>query len=73
QAQEVHSKIRQQLASADSEVADGCRILYGGSMKPDNASDLLSQNDIDGGLIGGASLNSQDFYAICAAAMKLAA
>ena len=70
QAQQVHQFIRQQLAANDSAIAEGCRILYGGSMKPENASDLLAQDDIDGGLIGGASLNSTDFFAICAAAIQ---
>ncbi len=73
QAQQVHQFIRQQLAANDSAIAEGCRILYGGSMKPENASDLLAQDDIDGGLIGGASLNSTDFFAICAAAIQQAA
>ncbi|MBX2867635.1 MAG: triose-phosphate isomerase [Acidiferrobacterales bacterium] len=73
QAQETHRFIRQLLAAEDSAIAEGCRILYGGSMKPDNAPDLLAQTDIDGGLIGGASLNSKDFFAICAAAIEQAA
>ncbi len=73
QAQQVHHFIRQLLAAEDSAIAEGCRILYGGSMKPDNAPDLLAQTDIDGGLIGGASLNSKDFFAICAAAIEQAA
>lgn len=68
QAQEVHRLIRQQLAQADAAVADGVRILYGGSMKPNNAKELLAQPDIDGGLIGGAALVAADFIAICAAA-----
>jgi triosephosphate isomerase len=70
QAQEVHAAIRnvlQGLYSAD--VAQAVRIQYGGSMKPDNAKELLSQPDIDGGLIGGASLKPDDFAAIIAAAM----
>ena len=50
------------------EMADAVRILYGGSVKPSNAAELFSQPDIDGGLIGGASLSAQDFYAICQAA-----
>lgn len=67
QAQEVHAFIRSQLATQDKAVADGCRILYGGSMKPDNAKELRSQPDIDGGLIGGASLIAEDFLGICTA------
>ena len=67
QAQEVHAFIRSRLAAHDKAVADGCRILYGGSMKPDNANELRSQPDIDGGLIGGASLNAEDFLGICTA------
>jgi triosephosphate isomerase len=68
QAQEVHKFIRDKLAARDTAVAEGCRLLYGGSMKPDNAAELISQPDIDGGLIGGASLKAEDFLGICAAA-----
>ena len=68
QAQEVHALIRACVASASGEVAAGLRILYGGSMKPGNARELLAMPDIDGGLIGGASLVAEDFLAICAAA-----
>ena len=68
QAQEVHQAIRQQLTGFDATIAAQCRILYGGSMKPDNASALLAKNDIDGGLIGGASLKTDDFLGICKAA-----
>jgi triosephosphate isomerase len=68
QAQDVHRFIRDRLASHDATVAEQCRILYGGSMKPDNAAELIAQPDIDGGLIGGASLKAADFLAICAAA-----
>ncbi len=68
QAQEVHAMIRAKLAALDSEVAAGLRILYGGSVKPDNAKELFSQPDIDGGLIGGAALDAKSFLAICAAA-----
>jgi len=67
QAQEVHAFIRAKLAGLDQAVADGCRILYGGSMKPDNAMELRQQADIDGGLIGGASLKAEDFLGICTA------
>ncbi len=67
QAQGVHAVLRAQLRAA-TQAADGMLILYGGSVKADNASDLFSQPDIDGGLIGGASLKAQDFAAICYAA-----
>ncbi|HHH38493.1 MAG TPA: triose-phosphate isomerase [Sedimenticola sp.] len=68
QAQEVHAFIRGRVAAKDAAVADAVRILYGGSMKPDNAAELISKPDIDGGLIGGASLKAEDFLAICKAA-----
>jgi triosephosphate isomerase len=68
QAQDVHHAIRQQLADLDQGIADGCRILYGGSMKPGNAAELIAKPDIDGGLIGGASLKAEDFLGICRAA-----
>jgi triosephosphate isomerase len=68
QAQEVHAFLRQRIAAKSPEVAAGVRILYGGSMKPDNAQELMAQADIDGGLIGGASLKASDFLAICQAA-----
>jgi triosephosphate isomerase len=68
QAQEVHALIRARVAREDSAVAAGLRILYGGSMKPGNAKELMAQPDIDGGLIGGAALVAADFIAICAAA-----
>ncbi len=65
QAQEMHAKIREHLASKyGAAVADEISILYGGSMKPDNAKGLLACKDIDGGLIGGASLKSRDFIDI---------
>lgn len=64
QAQEVHGFIRQQLAGLGEET----RILYGGSVKPDNAQELFSMNDIDGALVGGASLKADDFIAIGEAA-----
>jgi len=67
QAQEVHAFIRQQLAQIDATIADQIQLLYGGSMKPSNASALLAMSDVDGGLIGGAALNAKDFAAICAA------
>ncbi|OOG23335.1 triose-phosphate isomerase [Thioalkalivibrio denitrificans] len=68
QAQAVHAFIRSRVAERDAGVADGVRILYGGSVKADNAAELFSQPDIDGGLIGGASLKAADFLAICRAA-----
>lgn len=68
QAQAVHAFIRAQVAAASADIAQDLRILYGGSMKPGNAAELLAQPDINGGLIGGASLNADDFLAICRAA-----
>ena len=68
QAQEVHQFIRQRIAEKDASVAEKVQILYGGSMNAANASDLLAQSDIDGGLIGGASLKAEDFLTICRAA-----
>ncbi|HEY1922198.1 MAG TPA: triose-phosphate isomerase, partial [Tepidisphaeraceae bacterium] len=69
QAQEVHAYIRQSIASKwNKDFADRVRIQYGGSMKPENAAGLLAQPDIDGGLIGGASLKADGFLAIAAAA-----
>ncbi len=67
-AQEVHAQLRAQLAAANAAAAAGVRILYGGSMKPDNARELMAQPDIDGGLIGGAALKPADFLAIIDAA-----
>ncbi|NQD92471.1 triose-phosphate isomerase [Pseudomonas sp. CrR25] len=68
QAQEVHAAIRAQLAAEDVELARGVRILYGGSVKAANAAELFGMPDIDGGLVGGASLNADEFGAICRAA-----
>ena len=68
QAQEVHQHIRERVAQSDADIAAGVQILYGGSMKGENAAGLLSMPDIDGGLIGGASLKANDFLAIAAAA-----
>ncbi|MBE0511167.1 MAG: triose-phosphate isomerase [Chromatiales bacterium] len=68
QAQEVHQFIRQRIAEQDAAVAEKVQILYGGSMNAANAAELLTQADIDGGLIGGASLKSEDFLTICRAA-----
>jgi triosephosphate isomerase len=70
QAQEVHDFIRMLLVQMyDDQLADEIRILYGGSVKPDNAEDLMSQNDVDGLLVGGASLNADDFLSIIRAAV----
>ena len=71
QAQDVHRHIREVLAARNQDVADVVRILYGGSVKGDNAAGLFSKPDIDGGLIGGASLKSADFLAIAEAAASL--
>jgi len=65
QAQEVHDFIRNLLGEMyDGQLAEGIRILYGGSVKPDNAAELMGQQDIDGLLVGGASLKADDFLAI---------
>jgi triosephosphate isomerase len=66
-AQDMHRHIRLQLAEFDLDVASHVGILYGGSVNPDNAVELFAMPDIDGGLVGGASLNPQDFLAICQA------
>jgi triosephosphate isomerase (TIM) len=67
QAQAVHAFIRQRVAQLDSQVAQGLCILYGGSVKASNAAELFAMADIDGGLIGGASLIAGEFLAICKA------
>ena len=67
QAQDVHAFIRGKLAGLDQAIADKVQILYGGSVKGSNAKELFSMQDIDGGLIGGASLAAEDFLAICMA------
>lgn len=67
QAQDVHSFIREGIAKQDANIAKDLTILYGGSVKPSNASELFNMPDIDGGLIGGASLVANDFVAICRA------
>lgn len=65
QAQEMHAELRNHLASHfGQDLADGCPILYGGSCKPSNANEIFAGADVDGGLIGGASLNADDFLAI---------
>ncbi len=66
QAQEVHALIRESIAELNPGVADQTRLLYGGSVKPENAQGIFSSPDIDGGLIGGAALVASDFLAICA-------
>jgi triosephosphate isomerase len=68
EAQEVHAAIRARIAAHDPQAAAQMRLLYGGSVKPGNAAELFAQADIDGGLIGGASLVAADFLAICAGA-----
>jgi triosephosphate isomerase len=68
QAQEVHALIRAALSAADASIARGTRILYGGSVKAANAAEIFAQPDVDGGLIGGASLDPDQFVQICQAA-----
>ncbi len=68
QAQEVHQHIRRLIGQWDGEIAANVTVLYGGSVKPDNAAELFAMPDIDGGLIGGASLDAKSFLAICHAA-----
>lgn len=68
QAQAVHAFIRGEIAARDATIAGSLPLLYGGSCKPDNAAELFAQPDVDGGLIGGASLVASDFLAIVAAA-----
>ena len=68
QAQEMHVVIRDYLARRSSALAETTRILYGGSVNTTNAGDLIAQPDIDGGLVGGASVNAQEFWETCAAA-----
>ena len=68
QAQAVHAMLRERLARLDEEIAGGVRILYGGSINAANASELFAQPDIDGGLVGGASLKAEEFITICSSA-----
>jgi triosephosphate isomerase (TIM) len=68
QAQAAHAFLRSQIAARDARIAAALRLLYGGSVKPDNAASLFAGDDVDGGLIGGASLKAGDFLGICAAA-----
>lgn len=67
QAQEVHAFVRGIIAGEDATIANSVRILYGGSVKPSNAGDLFSMPDVDGGLVGGASLDAEGFAEICRA------
>jgi triosephosphate isomerase len=71
QAQAAHAFLRGQLAAQDAKIGDSTQLLYGGSVKADNAATLFSCSDVDGGLIGGASLKAVEFLAICAAAQAL--
>ena len=66
QAQEVHAALRARLQQLDADLAETTPILYGGSVKANNASELFAQPDIDGGLVGGASLKADEFNTICA-------
>lgn len=68
QAQEVHAFLRSRVAESDANAAVNLRVLYGGSVKPGNAAEIFAMTDVDGGLIGGASLVAEDFLAICRAA-----
>jgi len=68
QAQEIHAAIRKMIAECDAELASKMRILYGGSVNAANAAELFANEDVDGGLVGGASLKANDFIAICQAA-----
>jgi triosephosphate isomerase len=68
QAQAVHALVRQHIAALDGTVAKNLRIIYGGSVKSNNAAELFDQADIDGGLVGGASLSAEEFIAICKSA-----
>lgn len=73
QAQEVHALIRAQLQGEDAKIAGAIRLLYGGSVKASNAAELFRMPDIDGALVGGASLEAREFLQICAAAKGIAA
>ena len=70
EAEDVHHMIREQLAQYSQTVARNAQILYGGSVKADNAEGLFAMPDIDGGLVGGASLDAESFLKICQAADK---
>jgi triosephosphate isomerase len=71
QAQDVHAFIRGRVAAHDASIAAGLNLLYGGSCKAGNAAELFAMPDVDGGLIGGASLKAEEFLAICSAAAKV--
>jgi triosephosphate isomerase len=73
QAQAVHAFIRARIAARDAIIGDGLRLLYGGSVKAANAAELFRQPDVDGGLVGGASLKADEFVRICAAANGVSA
>jgi len=68
QAQAAHAYLRNRILAQDAKISDGLRILYGGSVKASNAQELFSMPDVDGGLVGGASLSADEFLQICAAA-----
>ena len=68
QANAVHAFVRERIAAREPEVASALRIIYGGSVKPENAASIFAEPDVDGGLIGGASLDVEDFIDICRAA-----
>ena len=68
QAQEVHDFMRRRVARCDKEIAANVRIIYGGSLRPDNAAGLFAMPDIDGGLVGRAALTAEEFVPICQAA-----
>jgi len=68
QAEEMHGFIRSRIATVNKDVAENVRVLYGGSVKANNAAEIFDQTNIDGGLIGGASLVQEDFVAIAKAA-----
>jgi triosephosphate isomerase len=70
QAQDIHAFIRERIAARDATIAAGLPLLYGGSVKAGNAAELFAMPDVDGGLIGGASLKAEEFLAICDAALR---
>ena len=70
QAQDMHAFIRDKIAHESRELAAKMRVLYGGSVKPENAAELFAQEDIDGGLVGGAGLDPEQFNEVIAAAYK---
>jgi triosephosphate isomerase len=71
QAQDAHAFIRGRVAAHDASIAAGLRILYGGSVKASNAAELFGMPDVDGGLVGGASLKAEEFLAIWSAAAEV--